>query len=352
MKSRLRPRYKLARGISGAATDMRTSSLPAIRQEIKAIIEQNKRFLITTHIFPDPDALGSELALYSFLKKLGKTARIVNSDPVPERLRFMDRSGWIETFDTARPTADHLDADVLFILDCSLPERIGHMAGVARQFGGVKVCIDHHIFEGGFADINLIEVGRSAMGEILFDLFALFPVGIDREIAEWLYLSIMADTRSFQFDVTTSSTHRVIAALLEHGLTPEKMFEKVYESNDLREARLFGRALSTLTQDHGGKILWFKITREMCEEAGIWPTHTDYFINFIRSFQGSEVVILFREDRNGLAKVSLRSKHSVDVNRIARTFGGGGHCCASGIDMECGLDEAIGKVLTKAREVL
>jgi phosphoesterase RecJ-like protein len=333
-------------------TARKRASIVAVRKEVKAIIEANQRFLITTHIFPDPDALGSELALCAFLRKLGKSPRIVNSDAPPGRLRFMDKHGWVATFDPSLPIEDYLAADALIVLDCSLLERVGRVADICRRFSGPIICMDHHIFEGGFASVNLIEVGRSAMGEMLYNLFKLFPVEIDRDIAEWLYLSIMADTRSFQFDVTTPSTHHVIARLLEFGLRPEQMFEKIYESNDLREAALFGRALSTLMQDHGGKILWFMITREMCEEAGVWPTHTDYFINFIRGFQGSDVVILFREDPDGQTKVSLRSKHEVDVNRIARAFGGGGHCCASGIDMECGLEEAIAKVLGKAREIL
>lgn len=324
----------------------------AARKRIAELISAKRNFLITTHIFPDPDAIGSELALSAFLRKLGKNPRIVNSDPIPEKYSFMDTHGWIELFDPALPIAAYTSTDAVIVLDCSLPERLGAIALACLSFKGPKVCMDHHIFEGGFADINLIEVGRSAMGEILYDLFAMLPSPIDSEIAEWLYISIMADTRSFQFDVTTPSTHRVIAALLEYGIKPEKMFEKIYETNDLREARLFGRALSTLTVDHGGKILWFAITKEMCKEAGVWPKHTDHFINFIRSFRGSDIVILFREDAGGQTKVSLRSKHSIDVNRIARSFGGGGHCCASGIDMECGLDEAVSQVLRKARELL
>ena len=326
--------------------------LSSIMKHIKEEIESNDSFLITTHIFPDPDALGSELALYAFLQKLGKSPRIVNSGPPPEKLKFMDKYGWIEIFDPSRLNAEYLQNDAVIALDCSLLERIGHLAEVCRRFDGLKICMDHHIFEGGFAEINLIDTGRSAMGEILYDLFGLFTVKIDRDIAEWLYLSIMADTRSFQFDVTTPATHRVIADLLEFGIRPEKMFEKVYESNDLREAKLFGRALCSLTQVEDGKLLWFKITRKMCEEAGTWPMHTDYFISFVRSFQGSDIVILFREDLDGSTKVSLRSKHSIDVNRIARALGGGGHCCASGIDMDCGLDEAIEKVLAAARKFL
>lgn len=326
--------------------------LLSIRKKIKREIVKNDRFLITTHIFPDPDALGSELALYSFLKSLGKHPRIVNSEAPPDRLKFMDKYGWVEIFDPSLLSTDYMNSDAIIILDCSLLERIGHVAQLCEQFKGIKICMDHHIFEDGFAEINLIETGLSSMGEMLYSLFKLFPAPLNYDIAEWLYLSIMADTRSFQFDVTTPSTHQVASELLKYGIKPERMFEKIYESNELREAKLFGHALSTLTSDHNGKVLWFKITRQMCEKAGTWPKHTDYFINFIRGFQGSEVVILFREDTDTKTKVSLRSKHSIDVNSIARAFGGGGHRCAAGIDMDCKLDEAIEKVLAKARETL
>ena len=319
--------------------------------EIAALMREKDDFIITAHVNPDPDALGSEIALYLLLKKLCRQARVINASAVPRIYTFIDGRNIIETYDPSVHDGPISSAGALFILDAASYERVGPHGSILEASHAATICIDHHMGTDGCGDINLIDPRASSVGEIIFELCECCSFEIDGEIARSLYLAILADTRSFQFNNTAPGTHRAAARLLELGVNPEDMYEALYERNTMGEALLLGLALKGLTIECGGRMAWMKVTRAMQQSVGATANNSDYFLNFLRSIEGVDVMLLFRDIGGGKTKVSLRGKRGMDVNSIARAFGGGGHLQASGISLHEPLDEVVEKVLAKARNL-
>ena len=317
--------------------------------EIAALMRERDDFVITAHVNPDPDALGSEIAVRSILEKLGKRARVVNAEPVPRVYAFMDDRNIIEAYDPGVHEGPINLAGALIILDAASYERVGPPGGAMETSPAPVICIDHHVGTDGCGGIDLIDPSASSVGEIIFELCECCGFEIDGEIARCLYTAIVADTRSFQFNNSTPRTHRAAARLLELGVNSEDVYEAIYERNTPGEAALLGLALKDLSVECGGRLAWLKLTRAMQKSAGASANNSDYFLNFLRGIEGVDVMILFRDAGGGKTKVSLRGKRGSDVNKVARAFGGGGHVQASGITLHEPLDEVVEKVLAEAR---
>ncbi|MEW6409885.1 MAG: bifunctional oligoribonuclease/PAP phosphatase NrnA [Nitrospirota bacterium] len=317
--------------------------------KIIEIINRNSTFLITTHINPEGDAIGSELALFLILKKLGKKAMILNSDTVPLIYRFLPHSEAIVVSNPELVSGLSGDYDVLFIVDCGDLERTGLRIEGIR---GKIAVIDHHITSKPFGDHSWIEPSASSTGEMIYELAVSLGVNIDTDIAINLYTCILTDTGSFRYSSTTPKALKIAGLLLEKGIDPWRVTEEVYESQSLNRIRLLGMVLSKIEISDDGKIAWIVVTQDMYRDTATTAEDTENFANYPRAIRDVDVSIFFRELENGRFKISFRSKGHIDVSAVAQIFGGGGHHNAAGCVIEAGLDDAKRMVISAVENII
>ena len=314
---------------------------------VKQAIKKFNKFLITSHINPEGDAIGSQVAMACLLKKLGKDSAMLDDSPVPNLLRFMKGTEHI-----LKEIPHNFNYQAIIILDSPDLGRIGRVNEYIKK-DVVMINIDHHISNVNFGKFNWVEPEFSSAGEMVYDLFKAFKVKIGLDEAIALYVSIMTDTGSFKYSNTSSKTHRIVAELLDIGVKPYEMHTKLYETSSIQDTSLLGESLQTMKITDDGKIAWLWVTKEMLKKTKASLEGTEGIINFARSIDGVEIAILFRETgTEDKMKVSFRSKGKADVNKLAMAFKGGGHPTASGCTVLGKIEEVEKKVLDKAREML
>ena len=297
--------------------------------DIVAIIQSSRTFLVTSHVRLDGDALGSELALSHMLRRLGKEVVVCNQDETPAIYRFLPGTDAIVH---ALNPGDRFDA--AFILDCSDLDRVGDHAAAIGSVTQTIVNIDHHISNDRFAEYSLVDHGASSTGEIICRLLEPLEVPLTGDIATNLYTAIMTDTGSFRYSNTSSATLRLAARLVDGGADVRDIAERVYESRPLAQIRLMGMALDTLELHEAGTIGSVTVTQEMLHRAGALPEHTEGIVDLVRSVNGTEIALFYCEMADNDFKVSFRSKGDADVARVAGAFGGGGHVNAAACRIE------------------
>ncbi len=311
-------------------------------------IKKHKKFLVTAHVNLEGDSLGSQLAMKKLLTFLGKTAYIVDHDPAPDHYKFLPNTDEVSTDIKMKR-----DFDAIVVLDCPNLKRIGRVQELVTKDKTV-INIDHHISNENFGNVNWVDPNASSAGEMVFRLFKKMDVPITKDIALVLYIAILTDTGSFNYDNTLRATHEIAGELLGYGLKPAQVSESVYERRSISDIKLLTLVLSSLRLNPAGDIAYLEITKSMIKETGADYLKSEGFINYARSIDKARIAILFKEDPNGGNKinVSFRAKGDVDVNVLAAAFGGGGHVKASGCIIEGSLAEVERKVLAKAEEVL
>ncbi|MCP4649993.1 MAG: bifunctional oligoribonuclease/PAP phosphatase NrnA [PVC group bacterium] len=320
-----------------------------IKKQILDAIKKHERFLISTHINPDGDAIGCQLAMAKMLKAMGKSVRIINNDPVPKNYMFLPDSKDIECYCDVRGSDVQFDA--VIIVDCPGLERIGKVRELLKN--GYVISIDHHISNAPFGDINWADAEASSVGEMIYDLYKSSDVVLGDLVALFLYVSIMTDTGSFRYSNTTNRTHEIIAELLKFNVKPKEIYAYIYENKSFAEIKLLGEALNTLQRSEDGKIAWIKVSRDMFKRNGLTSESTEDFIDRVRMIDGVEVAIFLREleDVAGV-KISFRSKSDVNVNEIAGAFGGGGHAAASGCVIDKPMAESESLILEQVQKAI
>jgi phosphoesterase RecJ-like protein len=319
----------------------------SLKKAVK-LIRKNKRFLITTHINAEGDALGSALAFYRLVRALGKEALIVIADDIPYGYDFLPGIEKIRKFNAK---VKNIPFDCFVALDCSDLGRSGSVGGLNKQKKPM-LNIDHHISNDGFADVNWIEPHASSTSEMIYKLYKAMRVHFSRDTALLLYVGIMTDSGSFRYPNTTSFTHQAAAELLKYKINVTEIHKKVYENIPLADARLLSKILPTMGEEMAGKIIWFQIKRSLLSKNKISFDISDEVLGFARAIKGVEAAVLFKENlsRPDEIRVNFRSQGKIDVNRIARCFGGGGHKTASGCTIKGSLDSVRKKVLAKIKE--
>lgn len=308
-----------------------------------------RTIVIATHVQPDGDGLGAEIALFHYLKRLGKNVKIVNPDPVPERYKFIDRANVIEVIS---PQLKWSAFDLAVVVDTNDPKRLGPLWGYFEKNAKDILILDHHPYlDGGhkpreLEKINIhtiVDIKSSSIGEMLYRLFHLAHDLLDPEasafrlapeIALGLYVSIVTDTNSFRYSRTTALSHRIAADLIDFGLQPEEVYQNVYSSKAIDHLRLIGEVLKGVDErplDSSGRtIAWVEIPRSMRQKYGASSDDTQTIVNFLLLIKNAEILMLIREEDDGRIKVSLKSKGIHKVSDIAQEFGGGGHEFAAG----------------------
>lgn len=318
-------------------------------KKVIAAIKKFKRFLITAHINQEGDALGSQLAMKELILSLGKEAVILDSDAVPEHYRFLPKADQISNDMNAK-----FDFDAAIVLDCPTLKRTGRVEDIIKARRRPVINIDHHISNEEFGNVNWVDPHASSAGEIVFKLYKEMGVKISKESALCLYIAILTDTGSFNYDNTSSVTHEIAGELLGYGLDPALVSESVYERRSIEDIKLLGMVLSTIKTNKSGEIAYMEITKKMLKDTNADMAKSEGFVNYARSIDKVKVAMIFKEEAkdDGKIGVSFRSRGDVDVNRIASIFGGGGHVKAAGCTVPGALAEAERKVIEKAEEFL
>ncbi len=306
--------------------------------------KRNKVFLVAAHIHLEGDALGSELALASLLRRLGKKVFVVSQDTPPAEYRFMPGVNAI------RHRLDRLDYDVAILVDCSDTSRIGKIAKGLKK-DRLLVNIDHHISNTNFGDVNWVKPTASSASEMIYELFKALSIKINKQEAILLYTGISTDTGSFKYSTTSSFTHAAASELLKHGLDVYGIYRALHESMDYKTVKAFGRIIETLKTDRTGKIAWLEVRSNAIGKDAVLGDMTDDLIHFARCIKGVEVALLFKEiARNREVRINLRSRGKVDVNKLACVFGGGGHKMASGCTVRGRFKEVVERVISEAQK--
>jgi phosphoesterase RecJ-like protein len=309
--------------------------------EFRQIVERCTKFVLTTHVNPDPDAIGSEIALARFLTRLGKIVAVLNHSANPAYCSFLDPQSIILQFDPLQHANMVLNADAIIVVDANQPDRIQSLKPYVLSSKATKVCIDHHPERMSFADLYIVDEDSAATGEILYNLFSSFDQGsLTPDIATPLYVAIMTDTGSFRFPKTDAALHRIIADLLEHGADPVRSYNHVYEQGTADRTKLLGNVLASLQLALGGRVAYMIVTREMFSGTGTSEEDTDNFINYTLSITGVQIGLMFTELAEGV-KVSFRSRGDIAINKLAQEFGGNGHKNAAGARIATGTIETL-----------
>ena len=320
-------------------------------ETIRKIIEEHQRFLITTHVNADPDALGSELALAEGLRQIGKATVILNPTRISRHYSFLDPQH--EVHEYSKEVSDSISSfDSVFILDISRWERLGPLADPLRDCGKPRICIDHHPYTGGFSDYHLVNVKACASAEIVYDLLHYVGIPLNRRIAECLYVSILADTGGFTFSNTNHRTHQVVADLLNYGICPRTLYESLYQNQTPQRLRFLGHMLGNLQFDCDQRLAWMTVSHDQLQDNQMTQDDLEGFVDIPRNCKTVLLSVLFAEVEPNDIKISLRSKGDFHSNKIAALFGGGGHSHASGIRLSGALSEVEHRILTEARKAL
>jgi bifunctional oligoribonuclease and PAP phosphatase NrnA len=317
--------------------------------QFKEIFASKKTFVLTTHINPDGDGLGSEVALALYLTAKGKSVSVINQSETPAYYTFMKSLFPIATFSDEKHAGIIRDSEVIIALDTNSPSRFSALKDSVLQSRALKICIDHHPDLEAFADLYLIDEQATATGEIIFRLLKHLDENfLTPPIAEALYAAIMTDTGSFRFPKTDPETHRIAAELLEHGADPTKIYQEIFEEGPANKLKLLGRALNTLSVLHHGAVATMILQQKDFSETLTSEEDTDNMINFAMSIGGVKVGLMFIELAKGV-KVSFRSKGNIPINKLAKEFGGNGHMNAAGARIyDSTLDDVVKRVAERS----
>ncbi|MGI9458353.1 MAG: DHH family phosphoesterase [Aeoliella sp.] len=311
------------------------------------LVNEHQSFVLTTHMRPDCDALGSELALAAALEALGKQVRIVNADGVPPHIAFIDRSNRVEVLGEDVLPSDLLgDAvDAMIVVDTSAWQQIGPMGDVLRESTAAKVVIDHHVSGDDLGAQVFKDDSAEANGRLVLEAIEALGVAVTEEMATALFAAIATDTGWFRFASVGPSTFAAIEKLVAAGASPTRAFAALYERNTKSRVQLHGRILTNIQTEFGERFAHASASRADFEATGAELNDTEDVVNRLLSIEGGEASSLFVELEQGITKVSLRSRADFDVRSVAEQFGGGGHRAAAGVRINEPLDEARKLVL-------
>lgn len=313
--------------------------------KIIAAINEGQSFLITAHARLDGDALGSELALFLMLSDLGKKTIVYNQDDTPEHYCFLPGAENI-----VHELGDIGQYDVGVILDCSNLERVGKKSA---QIGKIKtlINIDHHISNGGFCLLSMLDGQASSTGELLYRLMREMRCNMTKDICTNLYAAIITDTGGFRYSSTHQDTLRVAGDLVENGANPQWISENIYESDSPARLKLLAKVLKTMSLDLENKVGSLFVTQEALHQTGASLDHTEGFIDIPRTVKGIDISVLYTQLENKYFKVSLRSKGQINVEKVAKKFGGGGHVNAAACRIMGNIETIKLQILEAIKEI-
>jgi len=315
--------------------------------KIGRALRENQRFAVLSHVRPDGDALGGQIALALSLEELGKSVRVWNEDGMLEKYSFLPKSEILTT-----PPSTPEDFDVAIALDTATQVRLGKAAEAVRS-AKLWINIDHHPSNPMYGDLVYVDADSPATGQILFELMKAEQLPMTHEIAENLFVAISTDTGSFQYPNTSARTFEIAAELIRAGANVGQLSQQTYENYPRRRIELLRALLDVMHFDAGGKIASFSLDLKTAAAIGALPEDNEGLIDHLRAIEGVIVAIFFEELPDGKVRVSMRSKSDdADVCAICQKFGGGGHKLAAGARIRGTFAEVQERVLKEVRHVV
>lgn len=308
------------------------------------LVVPGARIVLTTHVHPDGDGVGSELGLARFLRDRGVAARIVNCDPPPMSMAGLDPDGLIEVYQPAVHDAVVGEAHAVVSIDNSDVARLGAMAAVVSSAPGIKACIDHHPDPDPLWGLRIVDPRASCTGVVVLGVLDAAGYEPPRDVAEALYIALFSDTGRFRFGNTNAEGFRAAARLVEAGVSPAEVYARLSERRSAGFLRLAGAILAGMEVRAQGRVVLLRVPQALLDRFGAKAEDLSDVINQALKLESARGAALFREIEPAKTKISLRSKGALDVNQIARRHGGGGHRNASGVVLEMAMEDAIAEI--------
>lgn len=309
------------------------------------LIAKHQRFVLTSHVRPDADAIGSEVALAELLEAQGKSVRIINPSPINDNLRFLDPGKRVTCLGGDVTADEARDTDVHIVLDTSAWAQVVDVGQVLKQTDAVKVVIDHHLSSDQLGDLEFKDTSAEATGRLVFDLAEAAGWTLSANAATALFCAIATDTGWFRFSSTSGRTLQVAGELIDLGAKPDLSYRELYERFSVARVRLAGRLLEHLELGCDGRLAWLVARRDDFAQTGTSPADTEDVVNECFRIVGVECAFIAHEQRDGQVKVSFRSRGELDVAAVAEQFGGGGHRQASGALFAGPFDDGLARLL-------
>lgn len=300
--------------------------------EILKILLNSKKITITTHVSPDGDAIGSELAMFFYCQQKGSRVRIINYSETPYNLKFLNGIENVCVFDKSHDTDYIKNSDTILFLDLNNSSRVKEMEESVMSSTATKVVIDHHIEPKDFADNYYIDSDATSTGELVWKILKSDNnINLTKEMASALYTAIMTDTGSFRYPNTDSETHQIIAELIKYGADPVKIYEEVYNIIPPRAARIYGEAFSGMEIYCDGKLVVLTLSKDTFNKSGATESDIEGLVEQTMTIKDAKVGVLLTERPNEAEiRISFRSKGELNVRELALSLGGGGHFHAAG----------------------
>ena len=324
----------------------------ALASDVSTAVMAARRIVLTSHVNPDGDGLGSEAGLAHLLSGLGKEVAVANPTPTPSRFSFLFAAmpGLDQTKEAVRAIRR---ADLIIVLDIADLSRLGHLGDAVRTRNVPVMCIDHHASPGSLPDgPRYVDASAAATGELVYEIAVANGWKVDVATARALYVALLTDTGGFRFSNTHPRTLRIAADLLETGIDPESIYLQVYASAPEGRPRLLADTLQTLVVEPEHGLAWVTVPPGAIERYGLTPDDLEGVVEYPRTIAGVRMAVLFRELSAGRIKVSLRSVGDVDVAGFAHALGGGGHAKAAGVAIEGSMAQVQEQILEAARDYL
>jgi len=310
-------------------------------------LKKYDHFLLSCHVSPEGDAIGSTLAMDSLLRRMGKKTTVVCEDAFPERLLCLSSRRWKQVHQVKRSPSSF---QALVVSDCPSLERIGKVKQLISP-ETVIFNLDHHISNVLFGHYNYVRPKAAASGEVAFDVFQKLKIPVNKEEATNLYVALSTDTGSFKYGNTTVHSHKIAAELIGVGINLERINEELYSTYSLNKIQLYSRLLGRVRTASKGRIAWVTMKLEDLKRSKASYDDAEGFIDFLKFLKEVKVAFFMSEmPGHQEVRVSFRSKGNYDVNDVATFFKGGGHKKASGCTLYMPLAKAERVVLNRVRQ--
>ncbi len=319
-------------------------------QPLIKIVDKHQSFVISSHVRPDADAIGSETALAEILEQMGKTVAIVNPSAMPGALRFLDPTQSIRLISTPEGKQAVEQAEIHLIVDTSAWAQLADVGVAMRAAQSRKIVIDHHVSSDHLNATEFKDTSCEATGSLIFDLARYVKTIISPLMATRLFAAIATDTGWFRFPATRGETYRIAGELLDHGAVPHDIYRQLYEQGSISRTRLTGRVLSRVVLECEGRFAHTFASQGDFQELNASPPDTEDLVNECLRIAGTRAAIIAVEMPNRMIKVSFRSRQGLDIAQVAEQFGGGGHRQAAGATLPGPLTEALTRVVAAVKQ--
>ena len=313
------------------------------------LIGQHQRFVLTSHIRPDCDALGSELGMAEILRSLGKEVHIVNAQATPPHLRFLDPDQTALSLEDERAAGVISAADVLMVLDTSAWVQLGEMADVFRETTAQRIVLDHHVSEDDLGAEVFKNSDAEATGRLVVEAADHLGVELNAAMAIPLFAALATDTGWFRFPSSGPIAYATAGRLVAAGAPPSEIYRQLSEQDSLSRLQLRAIALERIQVEVDGRLAYTHLLSEDFQSTGARASDTEDFVNMALTIQGTEAALIFMQLQDELFKVSFRSRGKLDCSQLASQFGGGGHRAAAGASMSGTFADVQSRVLDAVR---